>query len=233
MFGAHLADAVVGIATIKSFAQEDYETDRFRALTRALHTKNLRAYVLGNVAALVQRLLLCGMLALMLGGGTWYLFQGRATVESMAYLAFAYTIVQSYIRELGENIKNLLTASYDLHAIIWIMREEPETPAQPALPALAIRNGAITFDRATFTYPGKPEPIFRDFSVSIRAGERVALVGHSDSGKTTFVRLLQLLYPCGAGASSSTGRTSPAARAARCAARSPSCRRTPSCSTAR
>jgi ATP-binding cassette, subfamily B, bacterial len=198
-YGAHLADAVVGITTTKSFAQEDYETSRFFDITRALRIKNVRAYVLSNLAAFAQRMLLCGMLALMLGGGTWYLFHGKATVEDIAYLAFAYNIVQSYIRELGENIKNLLTASYDLHAIIWIMREPPEVAVEPELPALSIKHGAITFDKARFIYPGKSEPIFDDFSMTIRAGERVALVGHSGSGKTSFVRLLQMLYPLDAG----------------------------------
>jgi ATP-binding cassette subfamily B protein len=193
-FTAHLADNVVGVATTKSYAQEQYELTRFYGLTHELQVKNVRAYVLGNLMALVQRLLLTGMLALLLGGGTWYLFQGRANVESMAYLALAYTIMQSYIRELGENIKNLLTSSYDLHAVIDILREEPEVHASEKLPDLDIRKGAIEIDGVSFTYPGKPDPLFKDFSVSIRAGERVALVGHSGSGKTTFVRLLQLLY---------------------------------------
>ena len=198
-FGAHLADSVVGIATTKSYAQEKYELTQFFDVTSALRVKNARAYIMGNTAAFIQRMLLCGMLALLLGGGTWYLFQGKATVESMAYLAFAYTIMQSYIRELGENIKNLLTASYDLHAIIRIMAEKPEVPALPELPALKIDKGAIVFDNVAFTYPGKTEPIFKDLAVSIRAGERIALVGHSGSGKTSFVRLLQLLYPLESG----------------------------------
>lgn len=192
---AHLADAITGIATTKSFAREDYEVKRFLDLTLALRLENVRAYMLATAAASLQRLLLCGMVALLLGGGVWYLFHGRATVEDMAYLAFAYTIVQSYIRDFGENIKNLLTASYDLHAVIRIMREEPEAPREAEQPSLDIVRGGILVERIAFTYPGKTEPIFRDFSVSVRAGERVALVGRSGSGKTTLVRLLQLLYP--------------------------------------
>jgi ATP-binding cassette subfamily B protein len=47
----------------------------------------------------------------------------------------------------------------------------------------------------SFTYPGKTLPVFDGLSVTIRAGERIALVGHSGSGKTTFIRLLQSLYP--------------------------------------
>ena len=193
-FGAHLADSISGIATTKSYAQEKYELKRFLGITYSLRLKNIHAYLYGSMSAFVQRMLLTGMLVLLLGGGTWYLFHGKATVESMAYLAFAYTIMQSYIRELGENIKNLLTSSYDLHAIIRIMQEPTEVPVLPVMPDLDISNGSISFENVGFTYPGKSAPIFKNLSVSIRAGERIALVGHSGSGKTTFVRLLQLLY---------------------------------------
>ena len=179
---------------IVSYAQELVERGRFLDITEELREKNQRAYNLSNVAGIAQRFLMTGMLTLLLGGGTWYVLNGKATVESMAYLAFAYTIMQSYIQQLGENIKNLLNASYDLHAVIQLMREPPEVADEPTLPALAITRGAIEFDNITFTYPGKSTPVFKNLSVSIRAGERVALVGHSGSGKTTFVRLLQSLY---------------------------------------
>jgi ATP-binding cassette subfamily B protein len=193
-FGAHLADSISSIATTKAYAQENVEQVRFTALTSALRAKNVRAYLLGSGSGFVQRLMMAGMLALLLGGGTWYFFHGKATVENMAYLAFAYTIMQSYIRELGENIKNLLTSSYDLHAVIALMRVAPEVPDEADRSDLMIRDGAIAFDNVTFTYPGKSEPIFKNLSVSIKAGERIALVGHSGSGKTSFVRLLQCLY---------------------------------------
>ncbi len=195
VFSAHLADNIGGMATTKAYAQEKYEFRRFCQITTLLKIKNLRAYLLGNTAALIQRLLLAGMLSILLGGGTWYLFQGKATVENMAYLVLAYTIMQSYIRELGDNIKNLLTSSYDLHGVMALLREKPEVPLEFNAPALHIQQGAIVFDHVTFTYPSKKTAIFRDFSVSIQAGERVALVGHSGSGKTSFVRLLQGLYP--------------------------------------
>ena len=193
-FNANMADSLSGIATTKAYAQEEFEYNRFTANTHDLRVKNTHAYVLATSAGLVQRLMLCGMLFLLLGGGAWYLFHGNASVESMAYLTFAYTIMQSYIRELGENIKNLLTSSYDLHGVIALTREAPEESDRNP-PALNISKGAITFDNVGFIYPNKNEAVFKNFSVTIRAGERVALVGHSGSGKTTFVRLLQGLYP--------------------------------------
>jgi ATP-binding cassette subfamily B protein len=193
-YSAHLADSVSGIATTKAYAQEHGELARFIDITDGLRLKNLHAYHLGNTAVLIQRLLLTGMLALMMGGGTWYFFHGMATVENMAYLAFAYSIMQSYIRDVGENIKNILTSSYDLHAVIALLRETPEVVDAATHPDLDIKRGEIVFDNVSFTYPGKVTPIFKNLSVAIRAGERVALIGHSGGGKTSFIRLLQCLY---------------------------------------
>lgn len=194
-FSSHLADSISGIAATKSYAQEEYELSRFFDVTRELRTKNIRAYHLGNLAGFIQRLLLAGMLAILMGGGTWYFFNGMANVENMAYLAFAYTIMQSYIRDVGENIKNLLTSSYDLHGAINLLREEPETRIDTTPTELKINRGEIIFEHVDFTYPDKKVPIFKDFSITIRAGERIALVGHSGGGKTSFIRLLQCLYP--------------------------------------
>lgn len=194
IYSANLADSISGIATTKSYAQERDELSHLFNITSRMRRVNLRAYQRGNAAAFIQRLLLTGMLVLLMGGGTWYYFQGKATVEAMAYLAFAYTIMQSYIRDVGENIKSLLTASYDLHAVIALLQETPEVPKNLKLPALSIGKGEIRFEKVNFTYPGKKVPVFEDLSVHIQAGERVALIGHSGGGKTSFIRLLQCLY---------------------------------------
>ena len=198
-YSAHLADSVSGMATTKAYAQEPVELSIFFKITHMLRLKNLRAYHLGTITTLIQSLLLAGMLILMLGGGIWYFFKGMATVENIAYLAFAYTIMQSYIRDVGENIKNILTSSYDLHAVIALLQENPEVSATATAPDLNIRHGELVFDNVSFTYPSKVAPIFKDLSVTIAAGERVALVGHSGGGKTTFIRLLECLYAIQAG----------------------------------
>jgi ATP-binding cassette, subfamily B, bacterial len=64
---------------------------------------------------------------------------------------------------------------------------------------IRVRAGEIMYDRVTFRYAAQPEPLFVDFSLRIRAGERVGLVGHSGSGKTTFVKLLHRLYDVSGG----------------------------------
>ena len=73
------------------------------------------------------------------------------------------------------------------------------SPTRPERRPIRVRIGEVVFERITFCYSAHVEPLFEDFSVRIRAGERVGLVGHSGSGKTTFVKLLQRLYDVDAG----------------------------------
>lgn len=198
-FGGHLADCIAGIVTTKGYAQEQREIDRFGAVTTSLRAKNLESYLRGNTASFVQRLLLGGMFALLLGGGTWYFLRGLATIDDMAYLVLAYQILQSHIREVGDNIRVLLTASYDLHAVIALLRERSSVTDKPGAAQLVVTDGAIKFNNVTFTYPGKDKRVFENVCISIRPGERLALVGPSGSGKTSFVRLVQRLYDVDSG----------------------------------
>lgn len=198
-FGAHLADSIGGIVTTKSYAQEKKEIERFNDLSAKLRKFNLAAYLRGNTTSLIQRALLGGMLTMLLGGGTWMFLNGQATLDDMAYLVLAHTILQSYMRNVGDHIKNLLTSSYDLHAIIALMREEPAVPDKPNAQKLHVERGEIDFSDVTFTYPGKDKPVFDHLSVRIRAGERIALVGASGGGKSTFARLIQRLYDVSSG----------------------------------
>jgi ATP-binding cassette subfamily B protein len=80
------------------------------------------------------------------------------------------------------------------------MRTEPQVPDRPGAPAFAPGAGEIVFDRAGFGYAKSGRQLFSDFSLRIQPGERVALVGATGSGKSTFVKLIQRLYDVDAGA---------------------------------
>ena len=59
---------------------------------------------------------------------------------------------------------------------------------------IAITAGSVRFETVGFRYGEHTRPLYEGLDVSIRGGERVGLVGHSGSGKTTFVKIIQRLY---------------------------------------
>ena len=205
-FGAHLADSITGIVTTKSYAQEKVEIARYVDETHSLYRFNLEAYLRGNETGLIQRLLMGGLLALLLGGGTLYYLSGHATIDDIAYLVMAHTILLSYVRNVGESVKRLMTSSYDLHAVIALLREQPAVADKPGAAELQVHNGEIRFNNVSFKYPNKPDNVFENLSITIRPGERIALVGDSGGGKTTFVRLVQRLYDVAEGSITIDGK---------------------------
>jgi ATP-binding cassette, subfamily B, bacterial len=79
-------------------------------------------------------------------------------------------------------------------------------PDRKGASAMAVEAGEIAFENVTFHYGGHAEPLYRDFSLTIAAGEKVGLVGRSGSGKTTFVKLVQRLYDVTSGRIAIDGR---------------------------
>jgi ATP-binding cassette, subfamily B, bacterial len=94
-------------------------------------------------------------------------------------LAVALVDITQHIARLSEAVATLLVA-HDL-------RDHPE--AEP----LVHRGASVRFEQVNFRYPDG-RPIFEDFSLSFRPGERVGLVGHSGGGKSTLFALLQRFY---------------------------------------
>ncbi len=111
----------------------------------------------------------------------------------------AYFIVLGYLRDVGYHIANLQRGVNEMEELVSLHTQELGVADAPgALPA-NIQFGEIRFEAVGFRYGRHVEPLFSDFSLVIPAGERVGLVGHSGSGKTTFVKLVQRLHDVTAG----------------------------------
>jgi ATP-binding cassette subfamily B protein len=117
----------------------------------------------------------------------------------VATVLTAYFIVLGYLRDIGYHIANLQRGINEMEELV-TLHDQPlgVVDAGDAGP-IHIQGGAITFDRVGFHYGPHLAPLFEDFSLDIAAGERVGLVGHSGSGKTTFVKLVQRLHDVTAG----------------------------------
>lgn len=93
----------------------------------------------------------------------------------------------------AEAVFSARTAAFDVFAVI--KRDSRINPMDDSGKVLACVAGAITISNVTFAYPSRPEVnVCNNYSLAIRAGETVALVGPSGSGKSTIVSLLERFY---------------------------------------
>ena len=108
------------------------------------------------------------------------------------FLIFSYTssIASQLFQFSNSALRSYNRAIGDAGDMVAILAKKPEI-IDPLTPEkVRIGRGDITFKDVTFCHDGSDEAIFSNLSIHIKPGEKVGLVGHSGSGKTTFTRLL-------------------------------------------
>ena len=158
-----------------------------------------RTWKRGNVNGLTQGVALLVLRTAVIGTALWLWIDGRATAGDLTFVLTSFFLLQGYLRDVGIEIRHLQRSVNDMEELAEIARHPLGIEDRPGASAIRIVDGQIDFDRVTFLYGSHRDPLYRDFSLSIHAGERVGLVGHSGSGKTTFVKLIQRLYDVGEG----------------------------------
>jgi ATP-binding cassette subfamily B protein len=186
-----LADAITNVMAIKSFARGAFEKHRFHLATTNTRNRLSEFARLHQVqmASLGFSSRLMSGLALVMAVVSVMLFNANiATV----FLIFSYTsaIVDQLFQFSNNSLRNYSRAFGDAADMVKTLQQTPLVldPKFPEKPR--ITNGSIEFKSVDFTHSGSNDALFHKLSLSIKHGEKVGLVGHSGSGKTTFTRLL-------------------------------------------
>lgn len=189
---ALIQESVSGIAVAKSFRQEGAIYDDFSRINRQAYAVNLRTGwtfntifpVLDIIAGIGTAIVVyVGGLNVVRGSvslGEWYLF-----VQSLAIFYFPLTSIASFWSQFQQG----LSASERVFALI---DAEPKV-VQIANEPVDQMEGRIEFDHVHFAY--NPESVvLPDFSLTIPAGETIAVVGHTGAGKSSLARLIARFY---------------------------------------
>ncbi len=187
-------DNLVNFDTVKYFAQEKFEQSRVRKLldewNRALQgyffTFRYFDLILGNLINIA----LAGIMVIAL----WDLQKGVVTfAEFLLVTSFAMNLFPRMMNFLF-NLRELAKKYSDFQAYLGLL-DEPILVLDPVQPlALPDGRGDIVFDQVSFSYESAHHAVLKDFSLAIRPGEAVALVGYSGAGKTTVAKLLMRMY---------------------------------------
>jgi ATP-binding cassette subfamily B protein len=192
--GAAMADAITCNPVVKSFGAEKREDYRIAKVLDKWHNRTSRTWTRATCNGTLQTFLLQGLRTLVLAYAVWLWWKGQATAGDMTFVLTSYFIVHGYLRDIGQHVRNLQRSANEMEEMVHFYSQPLGVMDRENAKPIRVREGEILFDRVTFRYMGQADPLFRNFSLRIRAGERVGLVGHSGSGKTTFVKLLHRLY---------------------------------------
>lgn len=192
--GGVLADAVTCNGVVKAFGAEAREEARFARTLGKWRRRTRRGWIRACVNGGVQGVMLALLQIAIVGTGLQLWAAGRASVGDMTFALTMYFILQGYLRDIGMHVRFVQRSVNDMEELVNLHAQPLGVADHPDATALRVHAGEIRFDDVTFQYGGHKTPLYQNFSVHIRAGERVGLVGHSGSGKTTLVKLIQRLY---------------------------------------
>lgn len=192
--GASLADTITCNAVVKAFGAEARE-DAFIGGKIAAFTREFWAVIVRFATTdLAQSLLLTSMQAVIIGYAIWLWTQKAASPGDVTFVMSSCFVLNSYVRDIGSRIRHLQRSVNDMEDVVRFDRMAFGVPDRPDAMPLAAEAGHIVFDDVAFKYANQDNHVYRGFSLDIRPGEKVGLVGHSGSGKSTLVKLLQRLY---------------------------------------
>jgi ATP-binding cassette subfamily B protein len=192
--GAAVADSISCNSLVKSFAGEAREDTRLAGVTDLWRGRTVRTWLRGTLAGSTQGVTVVTLQATVLSLAVWLWAQGKATPGDIAYVLATYTVIQGYLRDIALHIRNLQRSVNDMEDMALFAQQPLGVADRPSAKLFRPGKGEIAFDRVTFRYRGQTNPLYRDFSLTLRGGERVGLVGASGSGKSTFVKLIQRLH---------------------------------------
>ncbi len=191
--GGVYSDAVSNISVVKSFDMEAREQARINQASDFVYRKKKIAWTLMFISFAVQGLMTFGieLLLVYLMIRKWK--NGDFQVGEFVLFQSIMIMLIQRLWEFGRNFRNFFTALADASEMAEVFRQEDvETDADDAQP-LTITHGAIDFNNIHFSYNeanARHPLLFENFSLHIKAGEKVALVGQSGSGKSSLTKLL-------------------------------------------
>jgi len=189
-----IEEAATNNRIIKIHSAEEYEADNFRSINEKQRNISMRATVASSALTPLVQIIASFSVAIIIAVSLNSSYENSATAgEFMGFLTALLLLLPPIKRLTGitGTIQRGLAAAEMVFSII---DEHTERRNGSSLQNKNIANGKIEFKNIYFKYPESKEPILESFSLQIPAGQTIALVGRSGSGKTTITSLLSGFY---------------------------------------
>ncbi|KAM7274773.1 hypothetical protein ACFE04_016639 [Oxalis oulophora] len=189
-------DAVGSIRTVASFCAEDKMMDLYRVKCEGPIKTGIRQGIVSGLGFGFSNFFMYTVYSLAFYAGALLVDAGRTKFGDVFQVFFALTMTAIGISQTSSFSPDSSKAKLAAASIFTIIdRPSKIDPSDESGITLENFKGEIELRHLSFKYPSRPDiQILRDFSLSIRAGQTVALVGESGCGKSTVIALLQRFY---------------------------------------
>lgn len=193
-----LEENLTGLRVVRAFTRDDYEIEKFDQVNKK--------YYYTNVAVAKTRAFFIPLMPLLIGLNIAVLFyfggvevmNGSVSIGDLVEAYSILVIITPNARFLGLTLSQALNAGWGLDRIFATIDTVPDIQDSPNAVELKDVRGEIVFENVSFAYE-RDKSLLKNVNIVIRAGETLAVVGKTGSGKTTFANLIPRFYDVSSG----------------------------------
>lgn len=191
---ASIEDSLLGQKTVKAFTNEDIEKEKFeKGNIKFLDIKTYTYKIMGIFQTSTRIFDGLMYLTVIVAGGLFLVYGKILPGDMIAYVMYISTLIAT-IRRIIEFAEQFQRGVTGIERFLQIMDADIEIFDEPDAKDLINPKGNIVFDDVSFEYPDDHNEVFRHLNLSVKEGEKVAIVGPSGGGKTTLCNLIPRFY---------------------------------------
>ncbi len=191
---ASVQENITAIRVVKAYVREDYETTKFQKACNKVYEMFVRAekLVVMNMPLMQFTVYAC-ILGISWLGAKMIVGSSLTTGELMSLLTYCMNILSSLM--MLSMVFVMITMSMASARRVTEVLNETADIADPQDPVMEVPDGSIVFDHVNFSYKKESsEPVLKDITLSVKAGETIGIIGGTGSAKSSLVNLISRLY---------------------------------------
>ena len=187
---AFVQEHITGMAVVQAFAVEDKEFEKFKKINKEHRNANIRAILAYSVFFPVVEIVLAFSTGLLVWWGANNSFNAGVIISFIMYLNLLFRP----LRVIADKFNVLQMGMVASERVFKVLENEDFIPiSETEITSHKKLKGKVQFDKVWFAYNDE-QFVLKDISFNIQPGETLAIVGHTGSGKTSIISLLNRLY---------------------------------------
>ena len=197
-FNTRIEDAIGGIRVVKAFANESHEASLFAGNNNAYRKTKLQAYAYMTASITITYLSTRLVQLIVMLVGAWLVVNGQLSYGGFVSFLLLVNVFMRPVDKITSVLESYPKGIAGFRRFTNLIDTEPDIADRPGARVVDHLKGDIVFDDISFSYENGRKVLDR-VSLSIKAGETVAIVGPSGAGKTTLCSLLPRFYELDSG----------------------------------